>query len=225
MKNLFIIAVLISVLAVAGCVQKAESQTTTVTPPAQPPSQTPSSPVVPPPQTTPPAQTQPPAVSVETTKLGFSKGFTLTAKEFAGIALAIAEDTSSDACMISILGEGPDTRSPGNAAIWHYKSYLPSKNKAIVSTVQTKLVAGGRFEAYAETKAVVVFRDEPFKKCINFLNIIDSDKAAQAVPFVVGSNGGISLEVNHYIVGEEYTFTDLTNGKDAKVNAVTGKLV
>lgn len=153
--------------------------------------------------------------------LGKADSYVISLKKFSGKAEFIATGKYSDACPIQITGQHVSSNEPGKAQIWLYKYYSKSANKALVVEVQTKQTAGG-VDVYAKTKDAVVFRDEPYKRCVLPINDIDSTDAAKVV-------GGlsepvtISLENNVETLRDEYEFSD--GAKSIRVNAVTGDVL
>ncbi len=209
MKNLFIIAILISVIAVAGCVDQ-EKQKIIASQETEPAEQ-------------PGAEVQQPPEQTTTSEniLGVSDSYYISAKKFSGAVDNIAQGKYSDACLISALGQYLD--STGKASLWMYKYYSKSNNKAVTITVQTKLQASGT-QVYATTQGTAVFREEPYKKCVILLNDVDSTVAAKALSKPLGGSDTISIENNVDNFKDEYEFFYGATSS-VKVDAVSGKLV
>ena len=203
MRHLIIIAIFVTaVLLISGCA----GQPAQTSPGAQAPSQEPVKTLG--------QQTQQLAPDEE--YLGKTDSNLISLKQFSGKAGNIATAKYPDACLISILGEYVSSKELGKAQIWSYKYYSKSQNKALTVAVQTKATASG-VDVYAKTTDnVVVFKDEPYKKCVTLANDVDSDYAAQ-------TSGGfsgpvtISLENNPENQQDEYTFSDGT--RESKVTA------
>ena len=201
MKKTIITLLIIAVLLISGCVQSQPSAQTAAQEPAKTISQT---------------QTQ------GAGHIGTADSIYISLKQFSGKADSIATDKYPDACLISAISRSVASVQDGKGDDWSYKYYSKLQNKALTVEVQTRQTAGS-FDVYAKTTDnVVVFKDEPYKKCVQLAGDVDSTDAAKSVAGLSGPVT-ISLENNAELLRDEYEFA--TNTKSVRVNAVTGDVL
>jgi len=200
MKKTIITLLIIAVLLVSGCASQPSAQTA-----AQEPAKTIS-------------QTQTQGAG----HIGTADSIYISLKQFSGKADSIATDKYPDACLISAISRSVASVQDGKGDDWSYKYYSKLQNKALTVEVQTRQTAGS-FDVYAKTTDnVVVFKDEPYKKCVQLAGDVDSTDAAKSVAGLSGPVT-ISLENNAELLRDEYEFA--TNTKSVRVNAVTGDVL
>jgi len=200
MKKTIITLLIIAVLLVSGCASQPSAQTA-----AQEPAKTIS-------------QTQTQGAG----HIGTADSIYISLKQFSGKADSIATDKYPDACLISAISRSVASVQDGKGDDWSYKYYSKLQNKALTVEVQTRHTAGS-FDVYAKTTDnVVVFKDEPYKKCVQLAGDVDSTDAAKSVAGLSGPVT-ISLENNAELLRDEYEFA--TNTKSVRVNAVTGDVL
>jgi len=206
MKKFTIALLIVAVLLVSGCASQPGSSPGTQTA-AQ---QTPQEPVK-----TLGQQTQTRGEGY----IGTADSIYISLKQFSGKADSIATSKYPDACLISVISRSVASVQGGKGDDWSYKYYSKLQNKALTVEVQTKQTASGVDIYEKTTDNVVVFRDEPYKKCVSLMNDVDSTDAARAVAGLSGPVT-ISLENDAELLRDEYEFA--TNTKSIRVNAVTG---
>ena len=108
MKNFLIVFALVLALLVAGCVGQEKQKTTATQETEQPPTEV----------------QQPPEQTTTGENILGTSDYYISVKKFSGVVDNIAQEKYSDACLISALGQYPD--STGKASLWMYKYYSKS---------------------------------------------------------------------------------------------------
>lgn len=150
----------------------------------------------------------------------------ISLKQFSPQMEAEAKKNFADACLISVVGNILSIKEKGKAGVWIFKYISKSESKAIGVKPEMRPVLGIDYvEIYLISNSLKLFKDEPFKECLDLSKIVDSTEAGKAVAISLDANGGIYLENNAETGKDEYTFINIQNSVSARVDARTGSLV
>ena len=151
----------------------------------------------------------------------------ISLKQFSPQMEAEAKKNFADACLISVVGNILSTKEKGKAGVWIFKYISKSENGAIGLKPEMHAVLGKDYvEIYLISNSLKLFKDEPFKECMDLSKIVDSTEAGKTIPISLDANGGIILENNLETSRDEYEFVSSNvNAVSARVDARTGALV
>ncbi len=149
----------------------------------------------------------------------------ISLKQFSAQMESEAKKNFADACLISVVGNILSEKEKGKAGVWIFKYISKSESRAIGLKPELRLTAAG-VNVYLVSNSLKLFKDEPFKECLDLSKIVDSTDAAKALTFQITENGGITLENNIESSRDEYEFVSSNvNAKGARVDANTGGLI